>query len=63
MEKQEKTNTESKQQNTGSSFPNEKCQGMAEMMKSLCGSDKGSFDCNEMMRSMFGNTAKEGEKP
>lgn len=59
----EKTDTGSKKENTDSSSPFEKCQGMAEMMQSFCGGDKGSCDCDEMMQSMFGKTSKEEMKP
>jgi hypothetical protein len=62
MKCKEKTDPESKQENSGSSFPFERCQKMAEMMRSFCGSDKDSFDFNEMMRKMFGNISKEEEK-
>jgi hypothetical protein len=58
----EKTDAGSKKENTDSSSLFEKCQGMAEMMRSFCGSDKGLCDCNEMMQSMFGKTPKEEEK-
>jgi hypothetical protein len=58
----EKPDAESKKENTESSSPFEKCQGMAEMMRSFCGSDDGSCDCKEIMQSMFGKTPKEEEK-
>jgi len=46
MEDTEKTSTKSKPHHTVSSFPGERCQEMAEMMKSLCGRDKGPFEQN-----------------
>ncbi len=62
MKCKEKTDSESKQGNSLSSLPFEKCQKMAEIMQSFCGGDKDSFDCNEMMRKMSGNISKEEEK-
>ena len=58
----EKGDTENKKENTESSSPFEKCQEMAKMMFSFCGSDKGSCGCKEIMQSMFGKIPKEEEK-
>lgn len=62
MKCKEKKDPESKQENSGSSLPFEKCRKMAEMMRSFCGGDKDSFDLNKMMRKMFGNISKAEEK-